>query len=225
LNPPIEKIIAANTHRLIRSVFPAVGIFDDVASADELADILELENWTNDRVSNQYGVLFTIPTNEWVTGVANATVIMAAFCHPSETGGRFNPPSRGAWYSAIELKTAFEETIFHLTKEFFDELGVTESYVHMRQYLADFDCDLHDVRALPIFRACYRNSDYSGGQKVGADLLAKGSNGVIYSSVRHPRHDCIACFRPKLVSNVRQGDHFEYRWHGDRRPTVTKLKA
>jgi|SRR5262245_51993242 len=219
---PVLRVRRGGTHRLIRSVFPAVGIFDDVASPDEIADIFELENWTNDRISNEYGVLFTIPKNEWVTGVPGASVIMAAFCHPRETGGRFNLPSRGAWYSAVKLETAFEETIFHYTKEFLDELSVTETYVHVREYLADFDCNLHDVRS-SRFSGCYHKNNYSGGQKVAADLLKNGSNGVIYTSVCHPKHDCIACFRPKLISNVRQGDHFEYRWRGDRRPTITKL--
>ena len=32
-----------------------------------------------------------------------ASVIMAAFCHPRPTGGRFNSSERGAWYAASSL--------------------------------------------------------------------------------------------------------------------------
>jgi len=225
LKPQITKFSAKNTHRLIRSLFPTTGIFDDVTTPDELKVILELEGWTNDRMSVEHGVLHLIPENEWAVGVTLASVIMAAFCHPRETGGRFNIPSRGAWYAAIEQETAIRETVHHYTKELFDEIGVTETYVQVREYLADFETEFHDVRPAPEFDSCYVDADYSNGQAVGHRLLESGSNGVLYRSVRHERHECIACFRPKLVLNVRQGAHFEYRWRGDRNPTVRQLSA
>jgi hypothetical protein len=36
-------------------------------------------------------------------------------------------------------------------------------------------------------------------------LLDQGSAGVVYPSVRHADGTCIACLRPALVSNVREG--------------------
>jgi RES domain len=225
LKPIPVKFSRKNTHRLIRSLFPATGIFDDVTTPVELKIILELEGWTNDRVSAEYGVLHLIPEAEWTLGVPLASVIMAAFCHPRETGGRFSTADRGAWYAAIEQKTAIRETIHHCTKELFDEIGVTETYVQMREYLADFSTEFHDVRPSPEFDPCYADADYSSGQALGKALLESGSNGVLYRSVRHKGHECIACFRPKLVLNVRQGAHFEYRWRGDRNPVVRKLSS
>ena len=44
--------------------------------------ILELETWTNDRISSELGALHRIPNEEWVAGRPMASVIMAAFCHP-----------------------------------------------------------------------------------------------------------------------------------------------
>jgi RES domain-containing protein len=225
LKPQVIKFTAKNTHRLIRSLFPTTGIFDDVTTAGEVKIILELEGWTNDRMSVEYGILHLIPENEWALGVTLASVIMAAFCHPRETGGRFNAPDRGAWYAALEQQTAIMETVHHYTKELFDEIGVTETYVQVREYLADFETGFHDVRPLPEFEPCYADSDYSAGQALGRTLLGSGSNGVLYRSVRHKGYECIACFRPKLVLNVRQGAHFEYRWHGDRTPTIKMLSA
>jgi hypothetical protein len=149
---------------------------------------------------------------------------MAAFCHPRVGGGRFNDGARGAWYSATSLETAIEETIFHKTKEH-EEIGMFPP-VQMRQYLADFDTDLHDVRASPAYDACHDPDSYAAGQAVAADLLASGSNGVLYRSVRHVGGECTACFRPKLVMNVRPGAHFEYRWpDGGGRPQVTQMTA
>ncbi len=161
---------------------------------------------------------------EWVVGTTMATIVMAAYCHPRPTGGRFSLPDRGAWYAAIDQQTAIRETIHHYTKEFFDEIGVTETYVQVREYLADFDASFHDVRSAFI-EACYANDDYEPGQQLGAALLRAGSNGLLYASVRHPGHDCIVCFRPPLVLNVRQAAHFEYRWHGQREPEITPLAS
>jgi len=36
-------------------------------------------------------------------------------------------------------------------------------------------------------------------------LLNRGSAGVVYPSVRHSGGTCIACFRPALVGNLREG--------------------
>ena len=55
------------------------------------------------------------------------------------------------------------------------------------------------------------------------ELLEAGSNGVIYRSVRHAGGECLACFRPTLVANVRSIAHFEYRWTGTRTPQIRKL--
>lgn len=222
MTPALARLRLADTHRLIPSRYPPVGIFDDVASADDLVIILELEGWTNDRLTAEFGSLHLLPKDEWLTSVPNATVVMAAFCHPHPDGGRFNEPSLGAWYAGLDLETAMSETVFHRTQEL-DEIGLYETYVHMRQYLADFDCDLHDVRPPPAFDACHDPDSYVASQALGRTLRTTGSNGVIYRSVRHTDGECITCYRPRLVTNVRQGAHFEYRWEGNRTPTIRRL--
>ena len=90
LKPELTAFSAKNTHRLIRSLYPITGIFDDVADAVGLKLILELEGWTNDRMSAEYGMLHVIPESEWVLGTPLASVVMAAFCHPAPGGGRFH---------------------------------------------------------------------------------------------------------------------------------------
>jgi RES domain-containing protein len=224
LIPRLFRFRGPDTHRLIPSRFPPVGLFDDVASADDIPIVQELEGWTNDRISSELGILNTLPKAEWVVGVQGASVIMAAFCHPNPQGGRFNDADRGAWYAARKLETAIEETIFHKTKEF-DEIGVYDNYVQMREYLADFDCAFYDVRQSPQFDACHDPASYKVSQELARKLLADGANGIIYRSVRHSGGECVVCFRPRLITNVRQGAHFEYRWNGSRRPIVTKLTA
>jgi len=202
----------------VPSRFPSVGILDRVASPEDLPYIFELESWTNDRVSTELGILHRIPREEWVTGRPMASVIMAAFCHPRPGGGRFNGEDRGAWYAGTELETAHAEIIYHRGQEL-AEIGVTETRLEMRLYLADFDAEIEDVRAI---KRLHDPDSYVKSQAYARDLMVHGANGVLYRSVRRPGGECIACFRPPLVLNVRIGGHFEYRWEGRGAPRIRK---
>jgi RES domain-containing protein len=222
LNPPLTRLARRTTCRLIPSRYPSVGIFDAVASADDMEAIFELEGWTNDRINAELGVLHTIPRDEWLTGRPMATVVMAAFCHPRPDGGRFNDPSRGAWYAGFALKTAHAEAIYHRTRELEEIGGWFDTFVQMAAYLADFNAAFHDLRARRF--STYLNPDsYAASQRLGRRLLEQSSNGIVYPSVRDRGGSCLACFRPRLVSRVRQGGFYEYRWSGERKPAVRKL--
>lgn len=148
---------------------------------------------------------------------------MNAFCHPRVGGGRFNGPERGAWYAGISLETAHAEAVHHRTEEL-AEISVFETRFHMRLYLADFDTAFHDVRAdVPENLPLHDPVSYTASQVFARQLLDSGSNGVVYRSVRKLGGECVACFRPSLVSRVRQDAHFEYRWEGDRTPKIKRL--
>jgi RES domain-containing protein len=223
LTPPTSRLSLTGACRLIPSLYPSRGILDEVATPADLPPILELETWSNDRISTELGALHRIPMEEWVAGRPMATVIMAAFCHPRPTGGRFNSAERGAWYAADSLEAAHAEVVYHRTLEL-AEIGVFETRVQMRLYLADFHAMFHDVRAKSPENAAYHDpANYSASQTLARRLLADGSNGVIYRSVRHQGSQCLACFRPALVANVRAAAHFEYRWPGKRTPQIRLL--
>jgi hypothetical protein len=221
--PPVTPVRLAGTCRLVPSLYPAVGVLDAVARPADLPFIFELESWTNDRISTELGVLYRLPPEEWVVGQPMASVVMAAFCHPRPGGGRFNGPERGAWYAGTALATAQAEVVYHRTREL-DEIGVFETRLQMRLYLADFDAAFHDVRAaIPQHVPFHDPLSYQASQALARELLDAGSNGVLYRSVRHKGGECIACFRPRLVASVRAKGHFEYRWEGRRTPAIRKL--
>lgn len=224
MNPALARIKIRDTHRLIPSRFPPAGILDTIAEPGDLEIIAELEGWSNDRLSGQLGLLHTIPRSEWVTGVPCASVIMAAYCHPSPGGSRFNGPERGAWYSTPRFETAIAETVHHRTEEF-REIGVFDSFVDMRQYISDFDTHFHDIRPCPPYEAAHDPGTYEHSQALAATLRATGSKGLIYKSVRRPPDDCLCCFRPALIRNVRPGAHFRYVWNGRPEPAVVELPA
>ncbi len=211
------------TCRLVPSRFPSVGILDAIASPDDLNAIIELESWTNDRISTELGILHRLPPNEWVVGKPMSSVVMAAYCHPRAGGARFNGADRGAWYACRNIKTAHAEVIYHRTADL-AEIGVFDTFVQVRAYLADFQANFHDIREPRTeFEPLYDARSYAASQAFARRVFEDGSNGIIYRSVRDQNGECIVCFRPRLVKNVRQGAHFEYRWNGSPAPVVRKL--
>jgi hypothetical protein len=208
--------------RLIPSRFPAVGLFDRVASPADLDAVFELEGWTNDRITAEVGLLQTVAKEEWVVGTPMASVVMAAYCHPRAGGSRFSDSTRGAWYAARTFETALAESIYHRTREL-AEVGGYETRVQLRVYLADFSTRFHDIRAVRGAAALYDAVDYSASQRFARALLDARSRGVVYRSVRDPGGECLACFRPALVRNVRVGGHYEFRWDGHPEPAIRQL--
>ena len=211
-----------NTARLIPSRFPVAGLFDRVAAPADLEAVFELEGWTNDRISEELGLLRRLPREEWVTGKPMASVIMAAFCHPASGGGRFSGEDRGAWYSARSIETAIAESVYHRTREI-AEVGGYETRMQLRVYLADFAARFHDLRTMRGTAAFYDPDSYGTSQPFARALLESGSHGIAFRSVRHPGGECLACFRPRLVTNVRVGGHYEFQWQGRPEPVVRRL--
>jgi hypothetical protein len=224
-DPPETLLRWTSAPRLIPSRYPTVGLLDRVAAPEDLDALFELEGWTNDRISGELGLIRAIPPHEWVTGRPMASVVKAAFCHPPPGGSRFSSEERGAWYAARTIATAIAESVFRRTEEL-REVGAFETRVEMRVYLADFRARFHDVRShRRAWHDLYDPGDYTAGQALARRLLDEGSNGIVYRSVRDPDGECLACFRPALVRNVRVGGHYEFRWEGSPAPRVRPLKV
>lgn len=58
-----------------------------------------------------------LPQEEWVYGIPNARIVMAAFLHVSPAGMRYNGPELGAWYAAGDIRTTAAEVGHHLRRE------------------------------------------------------------------------------------------------------------
>src|SRR3954465_13122779 len=169
--PPLTRVSWRDTARLVPSRYPSVGLFDRVASRDDLDAVLELENWTNDRVNTELGLLHAVPPDEWVVGRPMASVVMAAYCHPNPAGTRFAGPLRGAWYAGRRVETALAESVFHRSREL-REVGVTDARIQMRLCRADFRTTFHDLRGGdPSFAAFLDPDSYRASEELAARLL------------------------------------------------------
>jgi len=214
----------ARTHRLIASRWPTIGVFDTVASADDLEAALLLETLTNDRANETLARLGQLDRSEWVTGQPGATIVMAAYCHPAPGGGRFNSETLGAWYCAAEIETAIAETVYHHTRRLAYSASGFRHVIQMRELMSEIDAEVYDLRGLrEPHPELYDPESYAASQPFGEALRGAGSNGIVYASVRRPSGTNLVVYRPSLLPPVLQGDHFDYRWTGGPTPAVVKL--
>jgi RES domain-containing protein len=221
---PRTSLVRRNdTHRLIPSQYSEDGasVLGQIAEDDaHLGDIFDLDNATNDRLLAENNLLPGIGIHELVFAVPCFQIINAAFCHAHPLGSRFNGPDRGAWYATFELETAQAEVAFHKWLELV-EVNWFEESVTYDDYRADFSVDFHDLRGDPQFADCLAPGSYLASQDLARELLAIGSLGVIYPSVRRQEGTCIACFRPALVVNVRKGQTYRFTWQGSAQPKIS----
>ena len=229
MTAPARAHVCRSTHRLIASRYPTVGAFDDLTTdKDELEIAFLLESATNDRLAVLSRRLPLLPPEEIVQG-PGATLVMAAFFHADEAGGRFTDGRLGAWYASFDADTAIAETVHHSTRRLRLSSGAFPSSIQMRELIAGIDCDLVDIRGRRKSDPdLYDPDDYRAGQKSGIGLRwpasKAGENGVVYDSVRRAGGTNVCVYRPSLVVlPVVQAYHYEYRWDAEGRITVLKL--
>ena len=225
--PRTSLVRQFDTHRLIPSKYSDGGdsVLARIADDDaHLRDLFDLDNATNDRLLAENDLLPGIGIHELVFGIPYYRIINAAFCHAHPLGSRFNGPERGAWYAGFDLKTSQAEIIFHKSVEL-AEVGWTEESLTYDDYLADFSATFHDIRDDKNFAKCLAPDSYFASQALAEALLAEDALGVVYPSVRRDGGTCIACFRPALVTHVRKGRTYRFRWSGGKKPVVTAEQA
>lgn len=194
-------------YRLIPSQFPPIGLFDTVATAADLAAVMELVGWTNDRLVADR--LARLPQAEWVYGVPNASIVMAAFLHVAPGGMRFNGPELGAWYAADELRTAAAEVGHHLRRETVARSRATMTRTY-RAYSTKLSGNYLDIRGQQATRpGIYASDRYDAAQKLGEQVRASGGAGLLYDSLRRRAGSNVVAHRPGNITDIVQTDHFE----------------
>jgi hypothetical protein len=223
--PPLSDLRQFDTCRLIPSRFADVEDSVLAPLADDLhqlADLFELDNATNARLIAEYGGAPGIGVDELVFGVPNFRIINAAYTYARPEGNRFSDGERGAWYCAFETGTALAEIAFHKTVEY-AEIDRFDDSVSYQAMLADFTSRFHDLRGADGFRDCLAPDSYVRSQHLASRLLAAGSMGVIFPSVRRDGGTNLACFRPALVGNVRKGGAYRLTWEGSPAPRIEAI--
>jgi hypothetical protein len=194
--------------RLIPSQFPPIAAFDAVARPEDLAAVLELEGWTNDRLVAER--IARLPLEEWVYGTPNASIVMASFLHAAPSGARFTGPELGAWYAAAALTTAIAEVAHHLRRE-----AVARGKREGRRTFRCYSCrlmghDYLDIRGQQQSRAdLYASTSYAASQSFGEAVRSSPRSGIVYDSLRHRGGTNVVAFRPRQITEVTQADHYD----------------
>ncbi len=225
--------IRKKTHRLISSNYPTIGIFDELTEdSEELRVGFILEAMTNDRHLLLQSRINLIPDNEIVNG-STASIVMAAFLHADEKGGRFNSGKLGAWYGSLEIETAIAETFYHSDRRLRLSEDAFPSRIRMRELIANVDQQLIDIRNRQTdFPELYQlDPDRYQGSQEWADEFRwpktaekPSENGIVYNSIRKKNGFNICIFWPTRINlPVNQGDHYEYNWDKFGKSKILKL--
>lgn len=186
----------------------------------EIADLVLLDGATNDRVQSEQRGSIGISTFELVYAIPNAHVVNAAYTHPDESGSRFNDHTRGAWYAADRQEASIAEVVYHKSRRLSDIILPDEPRQRPSQdvstyddWLSDFQADFHVLDPPEKFSKFLESEPvpqcYAASQALARHLLEKGSNGLVYRSVRYRGSKCIVCFRPALVYNPHRSERLE----------------
>jgi hypothetical protein len=199
-------------------------LFDAVADPADLEAVFQIEAMTNDRLRDEVGDITLVQPEDRVSG-PGTTPIMAAFTHLNPEGDRFTDGSYGVFYASLTIDTAVAETRHHRVR-FLAATDEPAQELDMRVYAVDLEAELHDIRGMleshPVY---YHPTSYAMSQDLAARLREGGSNGIAYLSVRHEGGECVAVFRPRLLSNCRQERHLCYVWDGQTIATIYEKKS
>ncbi len=216
-NVPKTRVKWQGAVRIIRSIYPPIDLFEDIADPADWPLLISAEQKTNPRIMANIGNLDLVPPQRRVGG-NGTSFLMAPFTHVSpDRKSRFSDGSYGVLYAGNKFEVALFETVHHHAR-FLARTNEAPGWTsQFREILLNIDAKLHDLRAPnPEYAVTLHPEDYARSQALAASLRASGSNGITYPSVRLIGDECAALFYPDLSSGPRQGRHLDYHWDGTR---------
>lgn len=227
--PPAPPLCAIPwpTHRIVRSIYPPIDLFEDIADPADWELLASAESKTNPRIMETIGNLALIPAGRRVGG-DGASMVMAPFTHISpDRPGRFSDGSYGVYYAGDSLETAIFETAFHHARFMAATTQAPGWTSDFRELTGSVKKELHDINDTAAYGDCLNPNPikYGPAQALAKDLRNNGSEGLLYPSVRHKGGLCVAAFWPDVVSIPTQASHLTYHWNGSRVDQVKHLST
>jgi len=207
-----EFVHWATSHRIIRTIYPPVDLFEDIADPADWELLTAAEAKTNPRIRDAVGNLSLVPVARRVSG-PTASLVMAAFTHVSrDRPSRFSDGSYGVWYCGDRVEVALAETAHHFER-FMRATGEPPSEADYRELV----CAVRGQVADCADQAVLDPDDWRGDQILGRVVREGGGDGVHYPSVRFPAGRALALFWPDCIElPVNQARQFRYSWDGTR---------
>lgn len=116
MTPTTRALSWAVSHRIIRTIYPPVDLFEDIADPADWELLVSAEAKTNPRIADEVGNLALVPVARRVGG-PGASLVMSAFTHASvDRPGRFSDGRYCAWYCGDRFEVALAETAHHFER-------------------------------------------------------------------------------------------------------------
>lgn len=213
---PVGHVEWKGAVRIIRSAFPPIDLFEDIADPADWPLLISAEQKTNPRIMATIGNLDLVPADRRVGG-NGASYLMAPFTHVSiDRPSRFTDGSYGILYVGNAFETALFETIHHHAR-FMTRTAEAPGWTsQFREIVMSVSADLHDLRGTEPANPALDPDSYVASQRLAADLKAGGADGIVYPSIRHLGGECVGLFYPDCAFEPVQGRHLDYHWDGTR---------
>lgn len=198
--PGLSAVVWDPAYRIIATRYPAVDLWEGLPR--ELWERLDqVEALTNPRLPAP-------------SGPPGATFIQWPFSNPRP--GRFSTATLGAFYAALQERTAIAETLHYQAIRCREDRLAPHTF-DMRVLTAQIQGAFHDLRgkrAKP-FPGLMAPESHAVSRPLAEALAALGSQGVLYESVRDPAPSpCVAAFTPAVVLGCHHLRYLTYRWTG-----------
>lgn len=203
-------------YRIIASEYAGENLFDRliderdlVKRKDELEAAQQIADLTNPVVQDKLGEIELVPMADRIYGPGTG-LIMAAFTFPSGPS-RFSNGQFGTYYATKARETAIAESTYHARNSL---AGSGPCVLEKTVVEADLAATLVDVRSgRPRPEGIY-DDEYSVAQAFGELVRNLKGYGILYDSARHEGGECVAVFRPNVLSRAQAAQTLLFEWNG-----------
>lgn len=201
----------ARSYRIIRTIYPPVDLFEDIADPADWELLVTAEAKLNPRIRDEVGNLALVPVSRRVNG-PTASIAMGAFTHVSrDRDSRFSDGLYGVWYCGDRVEVALAETAYHFQR-FMRRTSEPPGDADFRVLTCAVNAEAEDAPD-----DCLAPNGWTEGQRFGRDARARGADGIHYESVRYPAGFAAAIFWPNCLRlPITQNEQLRYRWDGTR---------
>lgn len=207
--------------RIVAADLTAVAFFENLVPGADLDALLSVLALTSPALPDHIGDPTRVPVSDRSYGAGSGWV-MPSFTRRARPS-RFSDGRFGVWYAASDAPTATAETLYHQAIRL-RETAEPAQTVAMQLLTADVAGFAAVLSGLgpPLGSLVHHPTSYLASQLIGSHLRDRGSDAIVYRSVRHEGGACIGALRPRVVRRCHRTGLVSYRWDG---VTLERVRA